>query len=99
MNAQSGLANVVNSKEAKPATGLVWDLPVRIFHWALVAAVVTAFVTNRLGVAYFTVHLWSGYTVIALVVFRLVWGVVGPRHARFTQFVRGPRVTWQYVRA
>jgi len=78
---------------------LVWDLPVRIFHWVLVLAVIGAFVTNRLGVAYFDYHLLCGYTVIVAVVFRIVWGVVGTRHARFTDFVRGPREIWRYLRA
>jgi cytochrome b len=75
----------------------VWDLPVRLFHWALVAAVISAFVTNRLGVAYFKYHVWSGYTVIVLVSFRILWGFVGTRHAQFWQFVRGPVATLRYA--
>lgn len=76
----------------------IWDLPVRIFHWLLVLAIVAAFVTNRLGVAYFTYHVWSGYLVIVLVSFRIVWGLVGTRHARFWNFVRGPVATFRYAR-
>jgi len=76
----------------------VWDLPVRVFHWALVAAFVGAFVTNRLGVAYFKYHVWCGYAVLVLVSFRIVWGIVGTRHARFWNFVRGPRATLRYAR-
>jgi cytochrome b len=75
----------------------VWDLPVRLFHWALVAAMISAFVTNRLGVAYFKYHVWSGYAVIILVSFRILWGVVGTRHAKFRQFVRGPAATLRYA--
>jgi cytochrome b len=75
----------------------VWDLPVRLFHWALVAAVISAFVTNRLGVAYFNYHVWSGYAVIVLVSFRILWGFVGTRHAKFWQFVRGPAATLRYA--
>ena len=75
----------------------VWDLPVRLFHWALVAAIIFAFVTNRLGVAYFKYHVWSGYTVIVLVSFRILWGFVGTRHAKFWQFVRGPAATLRYT--
>lgn len=78
---------------------LVWDLPVQIFHWVLVLAVIGAFVTNWLGVAYFDYHLLCGYTVIVAVVFRVVWGFVGTRHARFADFVRGPREIWRYLRA
>ena len=75
----------------------VWDLPVRLFHWALVAAIISAFVTNRLGVAYFQYHVWSGYAVIILVSFRILWGIVGTRHAKFRQFVRSPAATLHYA--
>ncbi|MDR3461664.1 MAG: cytochrome b/b6 domain-containing protein [Beijerinckiaceae bacterium] len=76
----------------------VWDLPVRIFHWSLVGAFVAAYVTNRLGVAYFKYHVWAGYAVIVLVAFRLVWGLIGTRHARFWNFIRGPKETLVYAR-
>lgn len=75
----------------------VWDLPVRIFHWLLVAAFVGAFVTNRLGVAWFGWHVFCGYAVIVLVAFRIVWGVIGTRHALFRNFVRGPGETLRYA--
>jgi cytochrome b len=75
----------------------VWDLPVRVFHWTLVAAIIGAFVTNRLGVSYFKYHVWCGYTVIVLVVFRVVWGFVGTRHAQFWNFVCGPAATLRYA--
>jgi len=75
----------------------IWDLPVRIFHWALVFAMSGAFVTNRLGVAYFQYHVWFGYTVLVLISFRIVWGLVGTKHARFSSFLRGPRATLRYV--
>lgn len=77
----------------------VWDLPVRIFHWLLVAAFLGAFVTNGLGVAYFQWHVLCGYAVIVLVAFRIVWGIVGTRHARFWNFVRGPLETLRYALA
>jgi len=75
----------------------VWDLPVRIFHWLLVAAFVGAFVTNKLGVAYFGWHVFCGYAVIVLVAFRIVWGIVGTRHALFRNFLRGPGETLRYA--
>ena len=89
--------------QPKPAEVLeterqVWDLPVRIFHWSLVLAVVAAFVTNKLGVRYFKYHVWAGYAVIVLVGFRLVWGLVGTRHARFWNFLHGPSETLTYAR-
>ncbi|MDB5970460.1 MAG: cytochrome [Hydrocarboniphaga sp.] len=78
---------------------LVWDIPVRVFHWALVAAVIASYVTNKLGVAYFRYHVWCGYAVLILVGFRLLWGLVGTRHARFRNFLRGPTETLRYTRA
>jgi cytochrome b len=85
-----------------PKQRQVWDLPLRVFHWTLVIAFIGAYVTNRLGVNYFKYHLWCGYTVIVLVAFRILWGIVGTHHARFTNFVRGPltslRYAWQILR-
>jgi cytochrome b len=75
----------------------IWDAPVRLFHAALVLAVVGAFVTNRLGVAYFKYHLLCGYAVIMLVAFRILWGFVGTQHARFSSFVKGPRAIFAYA--
>ena len=68
---------------------LVWDLPVRLFHATLIAAVIGAFVTNRLGVAYFQYHVWCGYAVLVLTVFRKsgdAWLVVA--HANFFGLVQ-----------
>ena len=75
----------------------VWDLPVRVFHWALLLAVAGAWCTHAAGVAWVRYHGWCGYTVLVLVAFRLLWGIVGTRHARFTSFVRGPVATLRYA--
>jgi cytochrome b len=74
----------------------VWDLPVRVFHWTLVLAVAGSWLTHQLGVNYFIYHVWCGYTVLVLVAFRLLWGIVGTRHARFWNFVRSPLATARY---
>jgi cytochrome b len=79
------------------ATRRVWDLPVRITHWGLVAALAGSYATHKAGVAYFKYHAWFGYTVLVLAAFRIVWGIVGTRHARFTSFLRGPRATADYL--
>ncbi len=76
----------------------VWDLPVRLAHWLLVLGVAGAYVTNRLGVAWFRYHVWCGYLVVVVAAFRIIWGLLGTRHARFRSFVRGPRATLQYAR-
>jgi cytochrome b len=77
---------------------LVWDLPVRVTHWALVLAVAGCWATHYAGVEWFAWHRRLGYTVLVLVVFRIVWGFVGTRHARFASFLRGPRTLVAYLR-
>jgi cytochrome b len=72
----------------------VWDPFVRIFHWSLVGLFVLAFVT---GDETEWLHLTAGYAIAALVLLRLIWGFVGPRHARFSDFVRTPREVADYV--
>jgi cytochrome b len=78
---------------------LVWDLPLRLFHWLLVLCVAGSWLTHELGVEWFSWHVRIGYTTLVLVVFRVAWGIVGPRHSRFSAFVRGPRVVLDYLRA
>ncbi len=73
----------------------VWDLPVRIFHWLLVAGFFIAYLTED---DLLTLHVWAGYLVTGLVVFRLVWGVIGNRYARFKNFVCRPAKSIQYVK-
>lgn len=75
---------------------LVWDLPLRLFHWGLAVAVVTNVVTANIG--RMDLHERSGLTVLALVVFRLLWGFIGGHHARFRNFVRAPRVVLAWLR-
>lgn len=72
----------------------VWDPLVRLFHWGLVAAFAVAWVSaDELD----AVHVNAGYLVAALVAFRVVWGVIGTRYARFSQFVRGPGAVLSYA--
>ena len=76
------------------STVRIWEPYVRIFHWGLAAAIATAWATSGEVQA---VHEFAGYAVAALVGFRLIWGFVGSRYARFSQFVRGPAATLSYV--
>lgn len=78
-----------------PATVKVWDPFVRVFHWSLAALFLLAYVT---GDEIENVHIIAGYTIAALLALRIVWGIVGPRHARFSDFVRSPRAVLVYLR-
>lgn len=73
----------------------VWDLPIRIFHWSLVCAFFIAYFTED---DWLTLHAYAGYIVIALLLFRLVWGLVGSHHARFSNFIYSPGETLTYLK-
>lgn len=73
----------------------VWDLPLRIFHWLLVAAFFIAYLTED---ELLTVHVWAGYLVGGLLVFRLIWGFIGNEYARFTQFLCSPAASIVYLK-
>lgn len=89
-------ANPPSAGQAPPP--LVWDWPLRVFHWVLACAIAVSFATHYLGIEWFEWHRRAGYTALVLVAFRLAWGVVGPRYARFVSFVRGPRAVLDYLR-
>jgi len=76
----------------------VWDLPTRLFHWLLAAAVTAQVVTGHVGGAAMTWHFRTGYCIFALLVFRLVWGLVGGHWSRFANFIYGPASVLRYVR-
>ncbi len=76
----------------------IWDLPTRIFHWVLAASVVALVVTAKIGGNAMEWHLRLGHGVLALLVFRIVWGLIGGRWSRFTAFVYSPMRVLRYVR-
>jgi cytochrome b len=84
---------------ADPRTRLVWDLPVRVMHWGIVLTGIGSYVTQEILDDAFRYHVWFGYTMLVLVLTRIVWGFVGSAHARFSSFVRGPRAVWRYARS
>lgn len=95
--------NATSVSPAKPtASGtatrkiLVWDAPVRVFHWLMVLSFTGAYLTAE-GEAWKLMHITLGYTMLGLVGFRIIWGLIGTRYARFSTFVRGPKAVTQYV--
>jgi cytochrome b len=73
----------------------VWDAPVRLLHWLLVAAIAAAWITSG---STGPLHAWIGYAALALIGARLVWGFAGSAHARFADFVKPPRAVAVYLR-
>jgi cytochrome b len=80
-----------------PEKRLVWDLPLRIFHWLLVLCVCASYATAKAGFNWTQFHFRIGYFTLGLVAFRIIWGFVGPRHARFSSFVAGPSRLVAYI--
>lgn len=91
----------MNTKSAFPAERprtLVWDAPVRVFHWLLALCFGIAWLTAE-SERWQLVHITAGYTMAGLVAFRILWGLVGTTHARFSDFVRGPRAVAGYLKS
>jgi cytochrome b len=76
----------------------VWDLPTRLFHWALALCVVGLLVTGNIGGNWMNWHLRLGYAVLTLLLFRFVWGLVGGHWSRFSSFLFAPSAVWRYLR-
>jgi cytochrome b len=73
----------------------VWDPLLRLFHWTLVGAFVVAWLSED---EWMTLHSYAGYTIVGLLLFRLFWGVIGPRYARFNDFVKSPATVFGYLK-
>jgi cytochrome b len=81
-----------------PAKVRIWDLPTRLFHWALAACVLGSFISVNIGGMAIGWHFRFGYAILALLLFRLLWGFAGPHHARFASFPPNPAAAWRYLR-
>jgi cytochrome b len=75
----------------------VWDLPVRLFHWILVLLLVFQIVSGKIGGRLMAWHVYAGYAVLALIVFRVLWGFAGSTHARFASFIKGPSAALRFA--
>jgi cytochrome b len=76
----------------------IWDLPTRLFHWTLAALILFSLVSVKLGSAWLEWHMRAGYAILALLLFRILWGFAGSRYALFATFVRGPSIVIGYLR-
>lgn len=87
-----------NSAVSAPASRkiLVWDAPVRVFHWLMVLSFAGAYLSAE-SERWRLAHVTLGYTMAGLVVFRILWGLLGTRYARFSSFVRGPKAVARYL--
>lgn len=81
--------------EPKPKMVRVWDPLVRFFHWSLAASFLVAFLTED---DLLVVHVWAGYIIFGLILVRLIWGFVGPRHARWSDFIKEPGEIMAYLK-
>jgi len=73
----------------------VWDPLVRLFHWALLAGFAIAYLTED---DFLTIHTWAGYSIMGLLVIRIIWGFIGSKYARFSDFVCRPKTILQFLR-
>ena len=88
----------MNSTETEITSVKVWDWPVRVFHWTLAASVIGAYVTGE-SEDFERLHHTLGWVAAGLIAFRVVWGLVGTRYARFNEFIRGPAQVWAYIKS
>lgn len=75
----------------------VWDLPIRLFHWLLVICIAGSFVTINLDNEFIQWHAYFGYSVLTLLIFRIIWGFVGSTHARFSSFIPSKKAILDYL--
>ena len=81
-------------KDAKPSVR-VWDLPTRLFHWSIVLLVAFSWWSAEEGPIEW--HMWSGFAIVTLLLFRILWGLVGSSTSRFANFIRGPKTIAAYL--
>ena len=79
----------------EPRKVAIWDLPTRLFHWTLVGLIAVSWWTAE--ERYDDLHIWSGLAVLSLLIFRILWGIVGSSTARFANFIRGPKAVLRYL--
>ena len=86
-----------NTDKLSETSRLVWDVPTRLFHWSLVLCMLATWGSAELGKM--SIHFWSGYTLLGLLFFRVIWGFIGTRHARFAMFFPRPKSVLSYIQS
>jgi len=77
---------------------LIWDLPLRIFHWSFACTILAAWYTSEQEGELIELHMQLGYVALGLLIFRVSWGIIGPKHARFSQFIPTPKKLMSYLK-
>ena len=85
-------------KQSAVSSVRVWDLPTRLFHWALATTVIGSLISAQIGGSLMQWHFWFGYSAFALLAFRLLWGLFGGRWSRFASFIYAPGTVLRYLR-
>lgn len=88
----------IDSTDNQTRGRLIWDLPTRLFHWLLVLTICAQYASGEAGGEWLVWHFRFGYLMMGLLFFRIIWGFVGPTHARFANFIKGPGPTLAYLR-
>ena len=78
---------------------LVWDIPVRLFHWLLVLCLLGQWITAEVLENAMDIHFYIGYFTLGLIIFRLIWGFVGTKYAKFSSFMAGPKAILAYLKS
>ncbi len=76
----------------------VWDISIRLFHWSLVAGIGFMWFSGEAGGNIMTWHIYIGYCMLGLILYRIIWGVIGSPYARFSSFIKGPSSTLVYLK-
>lgn len=107
---ENDMADEAKFQDGAGSKRLVWDWPLRLFHWLLAVTIGLLWLTQWLGYEHLTeipavldldwmiIHMWLGYWMLGLIIFRILWGLVGPRHARFSRFFPSPGRIAAYLR-
>lgn len=91
-------SDAASAAHSATSTHTIWDLPIRLYHWLMVALVVLQFGTAEFGWLSMQWHFWFGYALLALLIFRIAWAFVGSENVRLRRLLSGPKTIFNYLR-